>query len=596
MYQEVHYRNILARAQAPEMAVLLHQFEVLAEGAAGAPHEALRSLAMPELADSLMIIAPAPGGDYTYLHYGAALARLTGADRTGGLLSDIPPDAAKFVSQCYDRALADGRPAYTIHRTVRTARVGIWERLVLPTTAADGQRYIIVFCRPMNFREELLTTLMETSPAGIVAVEAKRDDEGALVGMTILAANARTAALCGLDQAELVEQGVRDVLPFLADPDVWNRCCRAVELRRADQFDVEFQLGGRQVWLQVALALLGDGLVITLTDISALMAKNLSLQDRAAELALEVGIERATRRALSVEIGQREERERELRRLAETDPLTALLNRRSFVEHAQQAIAAAEADGSEIALIIVDLDHFKLVNDTHGHAAGDAVIRAVADLLLGAVDPEKDLVGRFGGEEFVLLLGGASAAPPEIRARNGGARDRWGASGVVADVDLQGRCVNVQAWLLVRGLARLRPEAANEPAPAELQAWREAERAAETAKLALWGEPAYAPLPAAQPGAILRQEGRFVIVEGQVASVNEQTGQTWLNFGSQWSEDMTVSAPARIWRMVKRSGLTVARLQGGLVRVRGIVESRGGPLIELASPAELEVAETGSRP
>ncbi len=194
------------------------------------------------------------------------------------------------------------------------------------------------------------------------------------------------------------------------------------------------------------------------------------------------------------------------------------------------------------------------------------------------------------------LLGGASAAPPEIRARNGGARDRWGASGVVADVDLQGRCVNVQAWLLARGLARLRPEAANEPAPAELQAWREAERAAETAKLALWGEPAYAPLPAAQPGAILRQEGRFVIVEGQVASVNEQTGQTWLNFGSQWSEDMTVSAPARIWRMVKRSGLTVARLQGGLVRVRGIVESRGGPLIELASPAELEVAETGSRP
>lgn len=196
------------------------------------------------------------------------------------------------------------------------------------------------------------------------------------------------------------------------------------------------------------------------------------------------------------------------------------------------------------------------------------------------------------------LLGGVgvSAAPPEIRARNGGARDRWGASGVVADVDLQGRCVNVQAWLLARGLARLRPEAANEPAPAELQAWREAERAAGTAKLALWGEPAYAPLPAAQPGAILRQEGRFVIVEGQVASVNEQTGQTWLNFGSRWSEDMTVSAPARIWRMVKRRGLTVARLQGSLVRVRGIVESRGGPLIELASPAELEVAETGSRP
>jgi len=199
------------------------------------------------------------------------------------------------------------------------------------------------------------------------------------------------------------------------------------------------------------------------------------------------------------------------------------------------------------------------------------------------------------------LLGGAGGPPSEIRARNGGAHDRWGGFGVVADVavargDAKEQCVNVQAWLLGQGLARLRPESANEPAPAGLQAWRKAEAAARAARLALWADPAYAPLPADLPQAILRREGRFVIVEGAVTSINERPGQTWLNFGSRWSEDMTVSAPARIWRMVKRSGLTVARLQGRVVRVRGIVESRGGPMIELASPAELEIAETGSRP
>jgi diguanylate cyclase (GGDEF)-like protein len=161
---------------------------------------------------------------------------------------------------------------------------------------------------------------------------------------------------------------------------------------------------GEQVWLKIAVAPLGDGLVLTLTDISDLMTANLSLRSRAASLALEIGRERATRRALSQEIGQREEREQELRRLAETDPLTALLNRRSFIEKANMAIAACDAAGQATSLIIVDLDHFKSVNDGHGHAAGDAIIRAFADLLLGMVRSDLDLVGRFGGEEFAIFL------------------------------------------------------------------------------------------------------------------------------------------------------------------------------------------------
>ena len=57
-----------------------------------------------------------------------------------------------------------------------------------------------------------------------------------------------------------------------------------------------------------------------------------------------------------------------------------------------------------MSLIVVDLDHFKSVNDSHGHPAGDAVIRAFADLLLGLVRTDRDLVGRFGGEEFAIFL------------------------------------------------------------------------------------------------------------------------------------------------------------------------------------------------
>ncbi|TAJ30425.1 sensor domain-containing diguanylate cyclase [Bosea sp. (in: a-proteobacteria)] len=408
MYQDVNPRSILTRAHAPEVAVLMRHFEMLASGPAGAQHEALQALAIQAAGDDIMFMSPTPTGDYRYETCGRTLPRTTGRDRTGGYVSNLQSDVAEFTIRCYDRALAEGVATYTVHRTVRTARVGIFERLILPTTDAEGGRHLIVFCRQMSFREEFLMLLMETSPFGIVAVEAVRDEDARLTGLGVLSANQRVAALCGTDPDMLFSSDVREILPFLANEETWARLRYAVELLRPDQFEVEFLAAGRQIWLQVSLALLGDGLVITLSDISALMRANQSLEQRAATLALEVGIERATRRALSEEIGQREEREKELRRLAETDPLTALLNRRSFTERANAAIQSSSSDASAICLLIIDLDHFKQINDTHGHPAGDAAIRAFADLLLGVFRTESCLIGRFGGEEFAILIRGAA--------------------------------------------------------------------------------------------------------------------------------------------------------------------------------------------
>jgi diguanylate cyclase (GGDEF)-like protein/PAS domain S-box-containing protein len=107
---------------------------------------------------------------------------------------------------------------------------------------------------------------------------------------------------------------------------------------------------------------------------------------------------------------QVEERTRELQvaleevtRLSRTDPLTGLLNRRSFNEHALQAIGMAVRHNRSLALIIGDLDHFKKVNDTFGHKVGDLVLVATAQAVTGAVRT-CDHVARFGGEEFVVLL------------------------------------------------------------------------------------------------------------------------------------------------------------------------------------------------
>jgi two-component system cell cycle response regulator len=108
-----------------------------------------------------------------------------------------------------------------------------------------------------------------------------------------------------------------------------------------------------------------------------------------------------------------------LEQLATTDPLTQLLNRRALTERLRAEMERAlRADGT-VALLMLDLDHFKRVNDSHGHLVGDAVLREVAELLISEVRLG-DLVGRFGGEEFLVVLpdtddDGASAFAERIR-------------------------------------------------------------------------------------------------------------------------------------------------------------------------------------
>lgn len=110
----------------------------------------------------------------------------------------------------------------------------------------------------------------------------------------------------------------------------------------------------------------------------------------------------AVRRSLSM-AARWVRREWQLRALASTDPLTGLLNRRGFEERAKRHIERCRCEGEGAAVLLVDLDHFKRVNDVYGHAAGDAVLRSVGDLLPG-LTRANDVVGRVGGEELAIVL------------------------------------------------------------------------------------------------------------------------------------------------------------------------------------------------
>ena len=118
--------------------------------------------------------------------------------------------------------------------------------------------------------------------------------------------------------------------------------------------------------------------------------------------------------SLVEDVSARVQAARQMREMAERDPLTGLYNRSVFQMRLESSLARARRAGGAVALLYVDLDGFKRVNDTLGHRAGDAVLRAAAQRLLGVVR-ESDTLARLGGDEFVVLLD-ADVQPSVIEA------------------------------------------------------------------------------------------------------------------------------------------------------------------------------------
>lgn len=185
-----------------------------------------------------------------------------------------------------------------------------------------------------------------------------------------------------------------------------------------------WQLEGLHVLVRSAIALpfaldqtnLGVFFLRTMGDEPPLSADDVEFADTVIRAAVA-----AIQRAHLLE-ATRADKER-LETLATTDPLTQLLNRRALLERLGAELDRAARYASYASLLLVDIDHFKDINDTHGHLAGDEVLRDLAQLLLGAARAV-DVVARYGGEEFVILLpetptDGALAFAERLRERVG---------------------------------------------------------------------------------------------------------------------------------------------------------------------------------
>lgn len=147
-----------------------------------------------------------------------------------------------------------------------------------------------------------------------------------------------------------------------------------------------------------AVPLLGIGLVMHAAELDRFTVINSAIfvaLALAISLLLARVFEASNRRGFLLE--------QDLMREARTDGLTGLLNRRALDEVARIELKRSARGGTPLSVILCDVDHFKLVSDRHGHAAGDRAIRAIADCLRGAVR-ETDALGRWGGEEFLAIL------------------------------------------------------------------------------------------------------------------------------------------------------------------------------------------------
>lgn len=94
-----------------------------------------------------------------------------------------------------------------------------------------------------------------------------------------------------------------------------------------------------------------------------------------------------------------------------------------------------------------------------------------------------------------------------------------------------------------------------------------------------------------QPAAIRKNLGHFILVEGKILSVRESGGTIYLNFGKRWSEDFTATIPKRLEHRFTAAGIDLQKLAGRTIRIRGFVEERGGPWIEVVRPDQVEMTD-----
>jgi diguanylate cyclase (GGDEF)-like protein len=271
---------------------------------------------------------------------------------------------------------AIGMAAPALSLLALVAALAGW-RLLHGELARDAERR-----RVSHAQTDRLQTMMRANGDGVVLLRPVRNARDVLVDFVIDEVNDTGARLVRTARHHMVGQRLlRDAAPTL--PAIPFETYAAV-LETATAHREQLRVSRRRFdasWLSHEVVPVGDGLVVTLRDISA-----------------------------------QKRHERALRRASITDDLTGLYNRRGFLASANAQLDVARREQQDVALLYVDMDDFKALNDRYGHREGDRALRAVGRLLRRAVR-DCDLVARMGGDEFTIMAMSADSATARLIQR-----------------------------------------------------------------------------------------------------------------------------------------------------------------------------------
>ena len=228
-----------------------------------------------------------------------------------------------------------------------------------------------------DVEDELFRSAFDDSSIGIAVIELGED----LRPEKVVRVNPALSEITGFPEEELIGSGTR-----ILGLDRWSREAESVRATGEEVSKVEFEHtferpDGSRMWIMVTLSpTTGAG-----------------------------GVASRYRLAQIQDISERRDYQARLQFLAQHDPLTGLVNARRFHEVVDHGIAYQKRYGGDASLISFDLDHFKLVNDSCGHASGDEALQSFG-AILGDLSRETDTVSRLGGDEFAIFLPGTDAA------------------------------------------------------------------------------------------------------------------------------------------------------------------------------------------
>ncbi len=368
---------------AEKVVSIVAFFSQLASTIAHLGQQVLRSKAAVDFKDTLMEAIPNPvfykDQIGRYLGCNKAFTDLTGLSKTEIVGKTAKVILPGYVTE-YQPAAADIRPQTcecVVLDATGAARSVIFNSAVF--TTADGAKGLVGSILDITARKQIEAKLKESEENyhllfkhminGFLFLKAIPGLDGALQDFVILDANDRYAEIIGQTKTEIIDKKITDVVPFTtAENPEWlfvlNRVLKHCEATLLDHYSNQCLK-----WLRLSMYSPKSGyLAIVVSDIT--------------------GEKRS---------------EEQVQQFAYHDHLTGLPNRRLLDDRLSIAIAQAKRSMEQIAVIFLDLDNFKPVNDTYGHDAGDELLQQLANRIVNNVR-EGDTVSRIGGDEFVVIL------------------------------------------------------------------------------------------------------------------------------------------------------------------------------------------------